>query len=253
MAGSKISVITDDLCAADIVKNHYRTASVFKKYGIEYCCGGKWPLKLVCETQAIDCGQLLQELNEVSRLVFVPASLPYHEWKTEFLTDYIINVHHRYLKDSLSPIREQITRFVDEHKKKYPQLAELDREFNKLERSVSDSIAKEEKIIFPYIRQIAHAYESKESYTDLLIRTLKRPSENILHPSGNVITSQLERIRKITDNYTAPDAGCTSHRLSFSLLSELDNDLEHHMYLENNILFPRAIKMEKELLERNNP
>ena len=79
MTGSKISVITDDLCAADIVKSHYRTASVFKKYGIEYCCGGKWPLKLVCETQGINCEKLIEELQEVSRLVFVPASLPYHE------------------------------------------------------------------------------------------------------------------------------------------------------------------------------
>ena len=125
MTGSKISVITDDLCAADIVKSHYRTASVFKKYGIEYCCGGKWPLKLVCETQSIDCEKLMNELQEVSRLVFVPASLPYNEWKTEFLTDYIINVHHRYLRDSLPQIRDQISRFVDEHKKKYPQLAEF--------------------------------------------------------------------------------------------------------------------------------
>ncbi|HRX92715.1 MAG TPA: DUF542 domain-containing protein, partial [Chitinophagaceae bacterium] len=193
MTGSKISVITDDLCAADIVKSHYRTASVFKKYGIEYCCGGKWPLKLVCETQSIDCEKLMNELQEVSRLVFVPASLPYNEWKTEFLTDYIINVHHRYLRDSLPQIRDQISRFVDEHKKKYPQLAELDKEFTKLEKSVSDSITNEEDVIFPYIRQISHAYESKESYTDLLIRTLKRPTGNIFQPGRNVISTQLQR------------------------------------------------------------
>jgi regulator of cell morphogenesis and NO signaling len=52
----------------------------------------------------------------------------------------------------------------------------------------------------------------------------------------------------LTNDYTPPSNACVSHKVTFSKLRELDNDLMQHMHLENNILFPRAIEMEKILL-----
>ena len=66
-----------------------------------------------------------------------------------------------------------------------------------------------------------------------------------------ILEKTLHRLRLLTNDYTAPEAACTSHRLSYSLLKELDDDLVQHLYLENDILFPIAIAMEKELLERH--
>jgi regulator of cell morphogenesis and NO signaling len=59
-----------------------------------------------------------------------------------------------------------------------------------------------------------------------------------------------ERFRKIAElsnNYTTPADGCTTYRVAFSLMNEFESDLHLHIHLENNILFPKAIEMEKEL------
>lgn len=248
MIKSHANGITADSCPADIVKRHYQTASVFRGHGIEYCCGGKWPLKMVCESHGIDQEKLMDELHRASRNISVPGTLPFENWKTDFLADYIINIHHEYLRRSLPVISDQLKKFVSEHAKKYPQLPELEKQFHALQISMIPHILQEEEVIFPYIRQIAHAYESRETYASLLVRTLRKPVEDIMHHEHKLLEKTLYRFRELTNDYNPPEASCTSHRLSFSLLKELDDDLVQHVYLENEILFPRAIAMEKELL-----
>lgn len=243
--------INEDTSTADVVKKNFRTASVLKRYGIEYCCGIRLSLKQACEIKGLPFDQVLQEIREAAAVVCLPSSLPFREWKTDFLADYIINVHHHYLRESLPLIKEHLTHFVSEHSKKFPQLNELQIEFNSLEKAIVPHLDQEEQIIFPYIRQIAHAYESKEPYARLLVRTLRKPVEDIMQNEHTIMDKRLSRIRSITQNYTPPDAACIGHRLSYSLLRELDDDLIQHIHLENNILFPRAIVMERELLERN--
>ncbi len=115
-------VIDENSCAADIVKQHYRTATVFRKYGVEFCCGGKWPLKMVCETKGLDIEEVLLDLKRASRVLNIPGTLPFDTWKVDFLTDYIVNIHHEYLRQSLPSVKEQLGKFVAEHLKKYPHL-----------------------------------------------------------------------------------------------------------------------------------
>lgn len=236
---------------ADIVKDNYKTAAVFRKYGIEYCCGGKWPLKLICENHQIDQEVLVTELKSAARQISISGSLPFDSWKIDFLTDYIVNVHHQYLRQALPALKDQLQKFVTEHVKKYPHLSALETEFRVLHKTMIPHLQQEEEIIFPYIKQISHAYESKESYARLLVRTLRKPVEDIMHQEHEVIEKTLQQFRKLTNNYTPPEAACVSHRLSFLLLKELDDDLVQHTYLENEVLFPKAIAMEKELLDRH--
>lgn len=251
MIRSYANGITEEMSPAEIVRRHYQTASVFRKHGIDYCCGGKWPLEMICKNKDMDPALLLQELQDSSRSIQIPAFLPFQDWKVDFLTEYIVNVHHEYLRRSLPEIAGQLKKFVEEHKKKYPGLTELEAQFNALRNTMIPHLLQEEEIIFPYIRQIVHAYESKETYARLLVRTLRKPVEDIMHHEHKMLERTLQQFRLLTQNYTAPENACTSHRLSFNLLRELDDDLVQHVYLENEILFPRAIAMERELLERH--
>ena len=109
-------------------------------------------------------------------------------------------------------------------------------------------MVQEEEIIFPYIRQLAHAYTDKEPYAKLLVRTLRKPLEKMMNSEHHSTGILLKEIRQHTSNYTSPDNCCTKHQVVYALLEELDNDLVQHVHLENNILFPRAISMERELL-----
>lgn len=232
---------------SDIVKQDYRTASVFNKYDIDFCCGGKWPLGIVCEMQGLDFSTIKNELENSVRTIQLSNFIRFADWDIDFLTEYIINIHHRYLKDALPQIRDHLNHFVEDHKKKYPELEEVLKLFNSLYKDIIPHLQQEEEILFPYIRQIAHAYNSKESYASLLVRTLRKPVEEVMKHEHESISKILHSLREHTNNYTPPENACVSHQVAFSMLKELDHDLVQHVFLENEILFPKAISMEKEL------
>jgi regulator of cell morphogenesis and NO signaling len=241
--------IDSNLCAAEIVRSDYRTAEVFNRYGIEFCCGIKFPLKMICENKGIEYDELETELIKSRRQISISNQLNFEDWKIDFLTDYIINVHHEYLRKSLPVMENQLKKFIAEHQKKYPYLGELGTQFAFLQKMMIPHLEQEEEIIFPYIRQISHAYESKEAYASLLVRTLRKPVEAMMHHEHESLEKIIRQFRLLSNNYTTPESACTSHRLAFSYLKELDEDLVQHLYLENELLFPKAIAMEKELLK----
>ena len=243
--------IDGDLSVSDIVNADYRTADVFRKYGIEFCCGGKWPLRTICEMRNLQIDNVREELEESTRTICLPNSLKFEDWDIDFLTDYIVNVHHQYLKKALPETKDHLAMFVNDHREKFSYLPDLMKIFIELENYTLPHLQQEEAIIFPYIRQISHAYNSKESYAGLLVRTLRKPVENIMDHENESLNRLLGQMRLLTAYYTPPKNACTSHRVIFSKLNEIDSDLVQHLYLESDVLFPRAIAMEKELLERN--
>jgi regulator of cell morphogenesis and NO signaling len=233
----------------DIVRQHHHTADVFRKHGIEYCCGGKWPLETVCMSKGIEFDQLRNELEEAGRVIQLPPAIDFDTWDTDFLTSYIINVHHQYLKKTLPGTEEIIKQFADGHIKKYPYMQEVLRLFQQLKKEILPHIQYEEETIFPYISQITHAYENSDTYAKLLVKTLRKPLDVIMKHEEDVLSALILKIRMLTNSYAAPENACVSHVLALSRLKELDNDLMQHVYLENKILFPRALKIEAELLK----
>ena len=233
----------------DIVVHDYRTADVFRKYDIDFCCGGKWPLDIVCQNKNLATEEVIRELQKIVRQSPSNAAIDFDSWDIDFLVDYIYNVHHRYLKRALLETKEQVNRFLDEHRKKFPELEEIETIMNQFMKEFPPHMKQEEEIFFPYIKQIHHAYKHRESYARLLIRTLRKPIEEVMLKEHETTGSTLHRLRRITNNYTPPEKACITHKITFAKLKELDKDLVQHIHLESNILFPKAIKMEQELLD----
>jgi regulator of cell morphogenesis and NO signaling len=243
-----IKAIDKQSFVSDIVKKNYRTAVIFRSHGIEYCCGAKFPLELVCSLKGLDPDLILEELESASRTVTIPNTIKFEEWDLSFLADYIVHIHHAYLRSTLPTALETIRQFADGHKKKFTNLPELVVVFSSLVKELLSHIKYEEEIIFPYIKQIAHAHKANESYASLLVRTLSKPVEEVMNHEHKFVEDSLARIRELTEKYQFPAEACTSHKVSFLTLQDLESDILQHLHLENDILFPRAIKMEKELL-----
>jgi regulator of cell morphogenesis and NO signaling len=242
--------VTKESFISEIVRSDYRTAAVFKKHEIDFCCGAKWTLEAICHMKGIEFTNIKKELEHAARTIQLSNSIRFDSWSIDFLTDYIINVHHSYLRDKLPEIKQRLDHFAADHADKYPYINEVQEQFDNLCHEFIPHIAQEEDVLFPYIRQIAHAYDSKEPYASLLVRTLRKPIANVMEYEHDFISKTLQNIRKLTDNYNPPQRSCTSHSITYSLLRELDDDLVQHLFLENEILFPKAIAMERELLAK---
>lgn len=232
---------------SEIVNNDYRTAEVFKKYNIGYCCGGKFPLYIACENNHVDVEQIVKELQRATAVVNHSNTLTYQDWPLDFLADYIVNVHHQYLRVALPQAEGLVTGFAEGHRNKFTYLDELQTIVNRMGKQSLSHMEQEEKVVFPYIRQVQHAFHHNEPYAGLFVKTLRKPIEDIISQEHETTGKDLLRIRHLTDNYTPPNGACLTHRVTFSKLREIDSDLARHIFLENEVLFPRVVEMEQKL------
>ncbi|MHB1921815.1 MAG: hypothetical protein ACYCOO_06210, partial [Chitinophagaceae bacterium] len=215
------------------------------------CCGANFPLKLVCEQKGLDLEAVIRDLNVSVRNTFIPNTIRFEDWDIGFLTEYIIHLHHQYLKMTLPDTRDMLHHFTEDHRKKFPYLDEVDLVFSMFVRQVLPNLEMEEAVIFPYIRQLSYAYNHHESYSRLLVQTLAKPVEKVIRSEQELVETIFFRLRGLTHDYLPPEHCCTTHRVILHLLGEIDRDFVHHVHLEINILFPRAIAMEAELAKRN--
>ena len=245
---SKTTSIKKEDSVTDIVSNDYRTADVFLKYGIEFCCGGKWPLENICASKNIDVAEVINDLDKASKNIHLSNEIRFHDWNPAFLADFIVNVHHQYIRNAMPIVVEYVQLFLDGHQKKYPELKKLQELINELNHDILSHIQQEEDIYFPYIKRITHAWLHKEPYADLLVRTLRKPLQDMAQQDHEFQGNLLQQIRELTAGYTPPEKACVTHRVTFFKLKQLDDDMVQHLYLENDILFPKALQIEKELL-----
>jgi regulator of cell morphogenesis and NO signaling len=232
----------------DIVLNDYRTADVFLKYDIEFCCGGKWPLEMVCESKKLDVDHILHELKQVSTTLQLPEGGRFDDWSTGFLIDFIENIYHRYLKQAPGASINHANRFLEGHLKKFPELETTPQLLAMLSLNINKRITNEVESFFPYIRQVTNAYQRNESYAGLLVKTLRKPWQDTVQQEYKTLTSLLEELRSVTHHYFIPGNACVTHRVTFSKLGELDRELTQYLYLEHELLFPRVAAVEKALL-----
>lgn len=240
-------VRNSDNSISDLVQTDYRAAQVFKKYGINFCCGGNISLQAACKLRDLDYVIILNELEEATREIRLPNILRFDQWKINFLVDYIVNVHHAYLYQAVTSLELHLASFLEGHKKKYPGLLITQEILLELSDILLVHNHYEEEIIFPYIKQIDIAYGTKAPYGNLIVKTLRK-SISATQEEHIVIIGLLDKLKLSANNYVFPDKACTNHQVLYHKLKEFHNDLIQHKHLENNILFPRAIDIELELL-----
>jgi regulator of cell morphogenesis and NO signaling len=242
-----LNKIDEQALVTDILLQDYRTADIFKKYNIDYCCGARWPLQTACEMRGLDVALVKQELEEAVRSVQISTALPFAQWPLDFVTDYIVQIHHSYLRQTLPTLEAHLVQFIAEHRKKFTWLDELQQQFTRLHANLPLYMLQEEESIFPYIKLVNRAYTSKDALGGLYTRTLRKPVEKVMDQEHELIVEVLQRIRKLTDDYKLPENACRSHWVVFMKLRELDNDLVQHMHLERKVLLPRLQIIEGEL------
>jgi len=235
-------MITENNVIGELVAEDYRAAEVFAKYGIDFCCKGNLTLQNVCEKKKINSEALIRDLEEITR----PADnsvIDYQAWPIDLLADYIEKKHHRYVQDKTPAIQQYLTKVTQVHGGAHPELAEILASFNESVQMLAAHMKKEELILFPYIRKMAVANENEHFIPHF--GSVENPIA-MMKEEHSVEGDRFRRISELSNNYLPPNDACNTFRVAYALLKEFENDLHLHIHLENNILFPKAIKMEAE-------
>lgn len=237
--------IQENNIIGELVAKDYRAASVFKKYGIDFCCQGSRTIQDACESKNIDASSVLTDLNEANK-ASTEGSIDYQSWPIDLLADYIEKKHHRYVKDKTQEIKPYLDKICRVHGDRHPELLEINQLFNETAGELAAHMKKEELILFPFIRKMAKVKLENTKLEAPHFGTVENPIQMMMHEH----TAEGERFRKIetlSNNYTPPSDACNTYRVTFALLNEFEADLHLHIHLENNILFPKAIELEKHL------
>jgi regulator of cell morphogenesis and NO signaling len=233
----------------DVVADDFRSAALFQKYGLDFCCGGARPIGEACSAKGFDPSELLQELDALGHTA--GSGMPkFNRWDLDLLADYIIENHHRYLRDMIPVIGQHAEKVARVHGTYRPELVEVAEVFGRISRDLSAHMEKEEKILFPYVKSLARAKR------DSLVVGLSKFG-SCLNPiqqmelEHDAAGDDMAEIRRLTSDYTPPIDACGTYRVLFQELAEFEQDLHVHVHLENNILFPKAIALETELQRRD--
>lgn len=229
---------------ADLVTENIKTAHIFKKYGIDFCCGGGVTIQKACEKAGIDQQLLINDLMGIE--ASTSRATNYNQWELDFLTDHIINVHHAYVEENIPLLLQYSERVAKIHGHHYTELLEIKHLLRTVVGELSAHMKKEELILFPFIKRLVKAKREGSEVPQAPFGSVDNPIQmmEIEHEDAGEI---FRRIAELTDNYTPPQAACNTYRAFFAKLDEFEQDLHQHVHLENNILFPKALQLEKEL------
>ena len=222
-----------------------RKAKVFKKYGLDFCCGGKKTVKQACAEKGLDVTKVELELQQADTM---PASrpIPYDEWSLDFLADYIVNMHHSYVRKNLPDIKGYAEKVMRVHGTRHPELRRIHQLVEEINAELTAHLLKEEKVLFPYIREIVATKNSAQPLHPAHFGTVQNPI-HMMEMEHELVGKNLDEIRKLSNNYLLPGDACATYSLLYRMLDEFEDDLHLHIHLENNILFPKALEAEKHL------
>lgn len=216
----------------DIVTVFPGASDLFLEYRIDFCCGGNRPLTEAIKEQNLDKNKIITLLNERYK-EFQEKNEEFTDWakeKPSKLVDYIVGIHHAYLKEELPKISELVFKILKVHGKNHQELFKVHKLFNTLRTELEEHLVKEEELLFPIIKeyQIEKNNHNKEKVLNLLNELEKEHTG-----AGDII----KELREITEHYIAPKDACKTFELTYKKLMELEQDTFQHIHLENNILF----------------
>jgi regulator of cell morphogenesis and NO signaling len=224
-----------EMKVGDIVTDDYRTAEVFKQQGIDFCCGGNQSLEQAAKEKKLDVAELENKLNNLDK-VTTNNQLNFKDWNLDFLCDYIVNEYHKRVIIVLPQIMAYLERIVQVHGALHPELKEIADLFSLINIELPIHQRQEESVFFPAIKDVLI---TNSSHSKVIINS----QNSLMMDEHELIGDTMDKIKVLSDNYSVPADGCNTYQVTYKLLEEFENDLHIHVHLENNILYPKALKL----------
>ncbi len=219
---------SSDSLVGQLATEHPLSTRVFARHGIDFCCGGGKPLRDACAARGVDVDHVLDELR--AELEQAPqGETRWDEAPLDALIGHIVAEYHRPLDEELPRIEAMARKVHRVHGDKAPEmLTGLLQTYLELQAELVPHMAKEEQVLFPMI------IRGMGVMTGAPISVMQHEHDT----AGDL----LRRLRELTNDYTVPPPACNTWRALWHALEALEESLHQHIHLENNVLFPRALK-----------
>jgi regulator of cell morphogenesis and NO signaling len=229
----------------EIVTQNYRTAAVFEKYSLDFCCKGGRTIDDACKEKNINAEAVMEELRNLNG--GPEADLQrFNQWNADFLTAYIVENHHGYIRAVVPAMLAHTRKVAMVHGERHPEMVRAAELFATVAADLMNHMQKEEMMLFPFIVSLYRSMSDKAPVPSAPFGSVNNPIAMMEHEHDAAGTMMYE-IRELTKNYVPPEDACTTYRVTLQELKEFEHDLHRHVHLENNILFPKAKAMEAKL------
>lgn len=235
---------TPERTVADCVTENIKASHVFKKYGIDFCCGGGISIQKACEKYGVDYELLADDLKSIGNAD--DKGTDYNSLPLDELIDHIVEKHHKYVEANIPLLLQYTNKVARVHGANSPELVKVYELFEQVAGELASHLKKEELILFPFIKKMVAAEQEGTTIDVPHFSTVENPIKmmEVEHEDAGDIFKEIARL---TNDYTPPAHACNTYRALFDKLDEFEQDLHEHIHLENNILHPKALKLEKKL------
>jgi len=242
-----IPVDLANLTLAEIVTDNIRAAIVFEEYGLDFCCKGNRALSDACADKNINVQKIVNELANLSDSDKGTQNV--NDWQLDFLVDNIMNNHHQYVRRMIPVISLHTDKVASVHGQNHPETLQIADLFLAVRDELEGHMMKEERVLFPQIKQMVLNQKENSQFFPPPFGTIQNPIRMMEYEHTNA-GDALQQIRELSNNYSFPEDACNTFKALYSELKEFEEDLHKHIHLENNILFPKSVELEAELLNK---
>lgn len=233
----------------EIVTAEPSAAAVFERFDINLCTQSDTELAQACAELQLSVDQVLEKLADAevrARGAFAPNLESYSMTR---LIQHIVRTHHQTVRQELPRFAELSQRIATRHGEKAPEYKAVAKLVEELRAEMFAHLQKEEQVLFPYVVQLEEAVEAHVSAPAACFRSVGQPISMMMmeHDTAQTIVS---RIGELTHGFQAPEWACSRNSAFHAGLAAFEADLNHHVHLENDLLFPRAIEAETRLNAR---
>lgn len=237
---------TNTTTIGEFVAKDFRTAAVFSKYGIDFCCKGNRTIAEASEKKGADSQTIINEI-EVVLANTTDTTIDFKSWPLDLLADYIEKTHHRFVVEKTNVLLPFLDKLCKVHGPSHPELLEINTLFLGCAADMAQHMKKEELVLFPFIKKMVNATLTDQLLEQPHFGTVENPIAMMMHEHENE-GDRFRKIAELTNNYTTPSYACNTFKVTFAMLQEFEQDLHKHIHLENNILFPAAAELEKKFV-----
>jgi regulator of cell morphogenesis and NO signaling len=234
----------------DLVAGQPSAAAVLGRFEIDLCSHGDETLEQVCAGLQLSAVQVIEKLEEAA-CHDTGASLDVSRYSLTRLIQHIVRTHHRYVRQQLPGLLAIGQRIVEKQGERSPELNRIPTLLKELRTEMLAHIEKEEEVFFPYVAEL----DEDERLACLPpSRNIRSLAETVLamtkeHESASRLIDELE---SLIQDALPPVSSCAGCAALLAALRAFEQDLNRHIQLEDQLLFPRAVQLESAVREGGN-